>query len=205
LPPDAAFVRKTLTAEPLHLHSGQLLGALVMRDQPAPPEKNGSVGDIGNVLTGEAVMRKPKTPYLTLPTFHFVRTEIDPSRPSQRSPLPLSILPAGQGRSAPLTTAGASRGQRGSQRHAQRSDVISQFQTSMTYIQEFEAELAKRVESAEAIASIVRWASEKVLESYRNGITAGQKGAQVIRKGESRRSGLFGKAPKEASSRAPRQ
>ena len=41
---------------------------------------------------------------------------------------------------------------------------------------------------------VVRWVSEKVLESYRNGITAGQKGATVIRKGESRRRGSFGKA-----------
>jgi len=38
-------------------------------------------------------------------------------------------------------------------------------------------------------AAIVRWVSEKVLESYRNGITAGQKGAQVIRHGQSRRRG----------------
>ena len=60
----------------------------------------------------------------------------------------------------------------------------------MTYLEQFEAELASRIESAEDIASIVRWANEKVLESYRNGITAGQKGTQVIRKGQSRRRGL---------------
>jgi hypothetical protein len=35
--------------------------------------------------------------------------------------------------------------------------------------------------------AIVRWVSEKVLESYRNGITAGQKGATVKRQGLSRR------------------
>ena len=64
----------------------------------------------------------------------------------------------------------------------------------MSYIKEFETELTKKLESEEDTASIVRWISEKVLESYRNGITAGQKGVQVIRKGESRRRGQFGKA-----------
>jgi hypothetical protein len=57
----------------------------------------------------------------------------------------------------------------------------------MGYLNQFETELAKKLESAEDIAAIVRWVSEKVLESYRNGITAGQKGTQVIRKGKSRR------------------
>ena len=60
----------------------------------------------------------------------------------------------------------------------------------MTYIEQFEAEFSKKLDSAEETASIVRWVSEKVLESYRNGITAGQKGTQVIRKGQSRRRGL---------------
>ena len=64
----------------------------------------------------------------------------------------------------------------------------------MSYIQQFEAELLKKLNSTEDEASIVRWVSEKILESYRNGITAGQKGVQVKRKGESRRRGAFGKA-----------
>lgn len=59
----------------------------------------------------------------------------------------------------------------------------------MTYIAEFETELIKKLNGNEDEASIVRWISEKVLESYRNGITAGQKGTQVIRKGQSRRRG----------------
>jgi hypothetical protein len=60
--------------------------------------------------------------------------------------------------------------------------------TSMTYIQQFEAELLKKLDSGtDSTTDIVRWVSEKVLESYRNGITAGQKGTQVIRKGQSRR------------------
>lgn len=45
-----------------------------------------------------------------------------------------------------------------------------------------------------ALAMAVRWVSEKVLQSCRNGITAGQKGVQVIRKGASRRRGVFGRA-----------
>jgi len=64
----------------------------------------------------------------------------------------------------------------------------------MSYITDFESELTGKLEGAEDTASVVRWISEKVLESYRNGITAGQKGAQVIRKGKSRRRDQFGKA-----------
>lgn len=62
--------------------------------------------------------------------------------------------------------------------------------TSMSYIEQFEAELVKKLQSGEAAESIVRWVSEQVLKSYRNGIAAGQKGAQVIRKGASRRPAL---------------
>jgi len=48
----------------------------------------------------------------------------------------------------------------------------------MSYIQEFEAALTAKLESsAEDTASIVRWVSEKVLESYKNGLIAGQKRA----------------------------
>jgi hypothetical protein len=61
----------------------------------------------------------------------------------------------------------------------------------MSYIETFDAELAQKLESGtESTAEIVRWVSEKVLESYRNGITAGQKGATVKRQGQSRRSGF---------------
>ena len=60
----------------------------------------------------------------------------------------------------------------------------------MTYLEQFEQELVKKLEAPEDTASIVRWISEKVLESYKNGITAGQKGTQVIRKGQSRRRGF---------------
>jgi len=60
----------------------------------------------------------------------------------------------------------------------------------MTYIEQFDAEFRKKLESVEDMETIIRWVSEKVLESYRNGITAGQKGATVIRKGQSRRRGL---------------
>jgi uncharacterized membrane-anchored protein len=64
----------------------------------------------------------------------------------------------------------------------------------MSYITEFEMELVAKLDSKEDTKAIVTWISEKVLESYRNGITAGQKGSQVIRKGQSRRRGAFGKA-----------
>lgn len=60
----------------------------------------------------------------------------------------------------------------------------------MTYIQEFEQELARKLAGPEDAASIVRWASEQVLKSYKNGITAGKNGATVIRKGESRRKSV---------------
>lgn len=76
----------------------------------------------------------------------------------------------------------------------------------MTYLEKFEAELAERIESAEEdTASIVRWVVERQLQSYRAGIKAGQQGAQVIRKGESRRSGLYGQAPKSGGSREARE
>ena len=58
----------------------------------------------------------------------------------------------------------------------------------MKYIEQFESELLAKIDgSTEDSQSIVRWASEKVLESYRNGITAGKNGAVVKRQGKSRR------------------
>ena len=63
-----------------------------------------------------------------------------------------------------------------------------------SYIEVFEQELVAKLNGKEDTASVVRWVAERVLESYKNGIAAGQKGAQVIRKGESRRRGSFGKA-----------
>jgi hypothetical protein len=47
----------------------------------------------------------------------------------------------------------------------------------MTYIKKFEKELQKKLEGAQDTTFIVGWVSEKALESYRNGITAGGKGA----------------------------
>jgi len=61
-----------------------------------------------------------------------------------------------------------------------------------SYIEQFEQELIAKLNGNEDEGTIVRWVSEKVLESYRNGITAGQKGVQVIRKGKSRRRDSFG-------------
>ena len=63
----------------------------------------------------------------------------------------------------------------------------------MSYISDFETELTKKLIGNETADSVVRWVSEKVLESYRNGITAGRKGDTVKRQGQSRRRGAFGK------------
>jgi hypothetical protein len=60
----------------------------------------------------------------------------------------------------------------------------------MSYITEFEQELKAKLQSTEGEETIIRWISEKVLESYRNGIKAGQKGTQAIRDGKSRRRGI---------------
>jgi len=64
----------------------------------------------------------------------------------------------------------------------------------MSYITDFEAELTKKLVSSETADSVVRWVSEKILESYRNGITAGRKGETVKRHGKSRRRDSSGKA-----------
>jgi len=61
----------------------------------------------------------------------------------------------------------------------------------MSYIEDFETDLAYKLERAsESTEAIVLWASEKVLESYRNGLTAAKEGKQVIRKGQSRGGGF---------------
>jgi hypothetical protein len=59
----------------------------------------------------------------------------------------------------------------------------------MTFIQQFEAELTQKLENGtDNTLAIVRWTSEKVLESYKNGISAGQKGATVKRQGKGSQS-----------------
>jgi len=56
----------------------------------------------------------------------------------------------------------------------------------MSYIQEFEQELARKLESGtEDTAAIVRFVSERVLQSYKNGIQAGKKGSTIKKSGES--------------------
>ena len=62
----------------------------------------------------------------------------------------------------------------------------------MSYIQEFEVELAHKLVSGETGEEVVRWVSEKILQSYRNGIKAGQRGEVVKRDGKSRRRDSFG-------------
>jgi hypothetical protein len=41
----------------------------------------------------------------------------------------------------------------------------------MTYIEEFETELRKKLEAAEKTDVIISWCREKILESYRNGVS----------------------------------
>ena len=94
----------------------------------------------------------------------------------------------------PLTAAGASRVRDGSRPPRTKVERYQPTQTSMSYIEQFEQELIAKLNGKEDNAAVVRWVAERVLESYKNGITAGQKGAKVIRKGESRRRGAFGKA-----------
>src|SRR5262245_45104916 len=45
--------------------------------------------------------------------------------------------------------------------------LIANVKTTMSFIKEFEVELKKKFESSESSEAIVRWISEKVLESYK--------------------------------------
>ena len=55
----------------------------------------------------------------------------------------------------------------------------------MSYITDFEGEFTKKLEDkAVNTTEIVRWVSENILESYKNGVTAGKKASQRIRKGQ---------------------
>lgn len=64
----------------------------------------------------------------------------------------------------------------------------------MSFIDDFEQEFSRRLETEKVTDNLIHWASEKVLESYRNGLNAAKKGERVIRQGKSRRRGSFGKA-----------
>src|SRR5579871_4839761 len=111
---------------------------------------------------------------------------------------PLLILPSGQGRSSParsksfhrarptLTSDGCS--ECGTANRPPRAKVgfYQPIYSHMGYLEQFEAELGQKL-NAEDDAITIRWASEKLLESYRNGIKAGQKGERVLRSGKSRR------------------
>lgn len=65
----------------------------------------------------------------------------------------------------------------------------------MTFIEQFERQLAGMMETEQDVSRIIRWASEKVLESYRNGIKAGRDGVTVKRDGKSRRRVIVDKEP----------
>ena len=114
------------------------------------------------------------------PSFHYT------VRSRSLQPLPVGFVPP---RSPNLDFGRCvQRAQRRTSRSAPKVEPLSaKQQTHMSYISEFEQELKSKLNSTEGEKSIVRWISEKVLESYRNGIKAGQKGQQVIRDGKSRR------------------
>jgi hypothetical protein len=76
----------------------------------------------------------------------------------------------------------------------QKVEFISQSKTYMSYIEQFETELVEKLNGGEHTEDIVRWVSEKILESYRNGITAGRKGETVKRNGQSRRPSFIPEA-----------
>jgi hypothetical protein len=59
----------------------------------------------------------------------------------------------------------------------------------MSYIKDFEAQLKAKLESgAEDAAMIIRWASEKVVESFINGVKAGNEAMQRIHDGKGHRA-----------------
>jgi len=64
----------------------------------------------------------------------------------------------------------------------------------MSYIEEFEREFRTKLRTEADDDTLVRWASERVLASYLNGITAAARGERVKRQGTSRRRGTSGKA-----------
>ena len=115
--------------------------------------------------------------------------DISPRRPLHRSPPPSFHYTV---RKRPVRQEGAAAHEAAT--HKGRALSANQKTHMSSYIEQFEQELVAKLNGNEDTASIVRWVAERVLESYKNGIAAGQKGAQVIRKGESRRRGSFGKA-----------
>ena len=147
--------------------------------RPAPPPRQ----DSGSVSDSEFSIRVCSPP----PSFHFtIRSRsFQPPKASLCSAFfPVEVVPP----RSPNLDFGCHSKSAERRTPPAKVEIISQQTTSMSYIQQFEAELLNKLTSGtEDDAVIVAWVSEKVLESYRNGITAGQKGTQVIRKGQSRR------------------
>lgn len=50
----------------------------------------------------------------------------------------------------------------------------------MSYIEQFGAELSKKLQSEDP-ASIVKWASEKIRSSYKNGAAAARRGSAKVK------------------------
>jgi hypothetical protein len=68
----------------------------------------------------------------------------------------------------------------------------------MTYIEEFEKELRKKLEAEEPADAIVSWCREKILQSYRNGASAVRTRARSPRT-DSKEEKKSTEAPKESA------
>gem|GEM_PF-2089937 len=152
------------------MDSAHRLIQIICSPRPAPPPRQNS----GFVADSEFKMQGS----FAAPSFHYT------VRSRSFQPSPVEGVPP----RSPNLDFGRCVQRAERQTPPQKVEIISQQKTSMTYIQQFETELTQKLDNGtDNTLAIVRWASEKVLESYRNGITAGQKGTQVIRKGQSRR------------------
>jgi hypothetical protein len=58
----------------------------------------------------------------------------------------------------------------------------------MSYIKEFEAELAKQLQSGMDQATLTKWLSDKILESYKNGVVAGKRAAAILGQAKPRKA-----------------
>ena len=85
--------------------------------------------------------------------------------------------------SALLTAGGASRVRVSHEPNRTKVEIYQPTITSRSYITDFEGELTKKLEDGTCnITAIVGWVSEKILESFKNGVIADKKGARKIRK-----------------------
>lgn len=68
----------------------------------------------------------------------------------------------------------------------------------MSYIDEFEKELRKKLDAQEPADAIVAWSREKILESYRNGVATVRTRTRSTRKDSKEEKNEPAEAPKES-------